>query len=463
MIIRSAVLIFFTLSVFSATTAIAGVVAVNAPIGGTGCDLIDAINSANNDVNEGGCLALNGYDDADTILLTRDQILTTTFTERNGLPAINSDITIDGDSLSDENEFFKIRRSDEPGTPSFRIFEVRDSGKLTLRSLEVSNGHLDPVDSGFIPGGGILVEQGELVLLDVALLDNFAQVGGALHILSSNARARIERSSFYNNRASNSGAAISIGPSSSVSIYDSTITGNHSDGFGAGIVMSAFATENQLAIYNTTISDNFAGTGGGIMVRETSTTVSNPSRTIIIRNSIISGNSHDSNANGEDILFGEEVFTSRYPTVTFDNNIVGQSENTSVRSIKNLANGLANNIIATSDGNRPTRLNDIIGSLSFSSKGVAYLPLVENSPAIDSGVPFRVFRSGPPPLNTSFFEPGCTGLLIGIGTSQPYRIDQIGTDRPIGNECDIGAIEYQPQEQCYVIPTANGKTVVFCL
>ena len=455
--------IIFIIGLSLTTTVNAALITVDTAIGEEGCDLIDAINSANNNANEGGCSAINYGDD--TILLTRDQILSEGYLGGyTGLPRISSTMTIDGSQLAEDNELFKIRRSDDSTTSSFRIFEVSHIGKLTLHGLEISNGSFENLDTpGFIPGGGILVQGGELILTDVVMIDNVAELGGALYVAGDDSRVRIERSSIYNNRALNDGGGVSLGPQGDVRIYDSTIANNTSDGFGAGISMSIFSSENQLFIYNTTISGNVASLGGGIYLATISETISDPSNTVTIRNSLISGNSHFSSLGGQDIFIGDFVFTPNYPTMTFENNIVGQSEYTSEQSVRNLVVGLANNFIATSDGNKPTSINNIIGSLRVDVKGLAYLPLVYNSPAIDTGVPYKLIVGGPP-LFIPFYQTGCTGILVGIGAPEPYRVDQLGVERPIGSECDIGAVEYEPEpEQCFVIPTANDKTVVFCL
>lgn len=451
-----------TFCVIYAANASAGLIAVNAPIGGPGCDLIDAITAANNDSDEGSCSAFGTYGD-DKILLSYDQILTTPiFGERNGLPHIDSNITIEGNDSSSLSNLFKIRRSDVPLTQEFRIFEVRDSGVLTLINLEVSNGSFATPVPGFLAGAGILVEGGKLVANGVLFKDNLGQVGGALHVTGDESSAKIENSSFHANRSLDAGAAISLGPTASVSIYDSTISGNYSDVFGGAIAISAFARQTSLSIYNTTITENFAEMrAGGIFMGLISDTIVDPDNAIRVRNSIISGNQNFTSADGDDIYIGEEDGSDQYPTVTFDNNVVSQSSSTLAQSVTNLFIDPSENIVAASNGNKPTPLRRILGNSKLSPKGLLYHPLVDGSPAIDAAIPYRRFGGGPP-LNLVFYEPGCTGVLVTVSTPDPYRTDQRGRTRPIGTECDIGAIEYEPS-QCYVTPIDDDKTVVFCL
>jgi len=74
----------------------AAVITVNDEIGQPGCDLIDAINSANSNSNTGGCVASGGAYGDDTIQLRSDQTLTSPIAgePRSGLPIIVSTISI---------------------------------------------------------------------------------------------------------------------------------------------------------------------------------------------------------------------------------------------------------------------------------------------------------------------------------------------------------------------------------
>ena len=463
-VIKIGICIFFAAGLLQATTVNAALITANAPIGGVGCDLIDAINSANNDANEGGCSSLFGYGD-DTILLRHDQVLTASLTspDLNGLPYIESNIAIIGVNTSDEEGLFTIARSSDPATPAFRIFNVLGNGNLTLKDVEITSGYIEPLPGlGFSGGAGIKVDSGQLSLSGVLIGGNSAKVGGALYVAGGT--VQIERSTFIFNEATSRGGAIAMGSGASVSIYDSTISANYSENNGGAIDIGPSTPENKLAMYNTTLVANFAeGVGSAIHRKSTVSPGIDLNTTIIVRNSIIA--SEDAPV-GDDIFIGDLVGSARYPTVTFDNNIVGHSGYTTEQFKTNLLIDMANNIVATSDGNRTTDLDDIVElQLASDSRGLIYIPLAKNSPAIDAGVPFRVFGGGPPFFLT-FYEPGCTGIFVGINVPQLYRPDQTGRERPIGAECDIGAIEYEPEpepEQCYVVPTVNNNTVVFCL
>jgi len=100
------------------------------------CTLIDAVQAAETDSPVNACPA---GDDADTIALSADVVLTEPLLDRQGptaLPVITSTVTIQGNG-------FTIRRAND--APRFRLFYV-DGGDLTLEGLTLANGSLDGED-----------------------------------------------------------------------------------------------------------------------------------------------------------------------------------------------------------------------------------------------------------------------------------------------------------------------------
>jgi hypothetical protein len=106
----------------------------------------------------------------------------------NGLPAISSDITIEGNGAV-------IERSAVQGTPPFRLFFVGadptdpdtlnyvspGAGKLTLKSLTLRGGHAKGEDGeaggGGAGMGGAIFSQGQVSLDRVTATNNHAQGG----------------------------------------------------------------------------------------------------------------------------------------------------------------------------------------------------------------------------------------------------------------------------------------------
>jgi hypothetical protein len=163
------------------TTAVAAVITVTDASGGTGaaggCKLRDAITAANTNTPVGGCAAGAG---ADTIALPANAMITLDAVDNtqfgpNGLPAITSQITIQGNGAT-------IQR-DPASASKFRLFAILSNGNLTLQNVTVKNGLAQGGNGGGRGGGGAglggaIFNQGTLLVEFSALLDNTAQ-GGA--------------------------------------------------------------------------------------------------------------------------------------------------------------------------------------------------------------------------------------------------------------------------------------------
>jgi hypothetical protein len=136
----------------------------NAHINGTDCDLIDAIIAANSDTTSGGCAA--GTPGADTIDLLDNVTLVTGVSFFDGLPAVTSTITINGNG-------FGIAR--DPGAPQFGIIKVSSGGNLTLNNATISSAY------GFY--GGIINEGGTLTVNNSTVTGNhsFTSAASGVH------------------------------------------------------------------------------------------------------------------------------------------------------------------------------------------------------------------------------------------------------------------------------------------
>ncbi|HEX8915950.1 MAG TPA: hypothetical protein VF796_26620, partial [Humisphaera sp.] len=147
--------------------------------------LIAAINSAN---------TLPG---ADTISLAAGSTYTLTAQDNywygpNGLPAITSDVTIEGNGAT-------IERSAAANTPKFRLFYVAGDntvsptlspGTLTLKNLTLQGGLAKGGDGGDGGGGGLgaggaIFNQGTTTLDGVLALNNTARGGAAVNYAAS--------------------------------------------------------------------------------------------------------------------------------------------------------------------------------------------------------------------------------------------------------------------------------------
>ncbi|MCX6045570.1 MAG: cadherin-like beta sandwich domain-containing protein [Chloroflexi bacterium] len=197
---------------------------------GATCTLVDAITAANTDTATGGCAAGSG---ADTITLTNDITLTVANNGDNGLPIINSAITLEGVGHT-------IARDASAG--AFRILTINASGDLTLNAATIKGGLIN----GFGTGAGIN-SAGTLQINNSTIMGNVAGIAGG------------------------------IDASGTTTMTNSTISGNSTAAFGAG----GFGNSGTMTLFNTTVTGNIAANlGGGF----------DNGGTITLNRSIISGN-----------------------------------------------------------------------------------------------------------------------------------------------------------------------------
>ena len=208
------------------------------------CTLADAIIAANSDRAEGDCPAGRG---ADTIALTQD------ITLRDELPAITSDIIIEGNgyAISGDNRW--------------RIF-FNAGGALTIHDLTMTKGYyvegdlIINADSAFKitaaqPLGGAIVNvDGELSIVNSSFNGNSADWGGAI---ANWGELSIVNSSFSGNKAEWDGGAIVNG--GELSIVNSSFSGNKALSGGAILNFPV----GELSIINSTFSHNAAEVGVG--------------------------------------------------------------------------------------------------------------------------------------------------------------------------------------------------------
>ncbi|RMH34716.1 MAG: CSLREA domain-containing protein, partial [Acidobacteria bacterium] len=143
--------------------------------------------------------------------------------------------------LTNEGGSQKIEVS---GNGAFRVFEIANTGNVTINSLTIRNGN---ANSG-------------------AAIRNS---GGILNVVNS---------TINNNSATNSGAGIYNDTNATTAIINSTISNNSAGGSnGGGVFNNSGAT---LTIINSTISNNSAGNGGGVF----------NNGTVNVRNTIIANN-----------------------------------------------------------------------------------------------------------------------------------------------------------------------------
>ncbi|MCH8061585.1 MAG: hypothetical protein IH861_03680 [Chloroflexi bacterium] len=279
------------------TTPIAEAATFNIPDGDV-AGLIAAINSA------------NGNGQADVINLaaggTYTLMVIDNVTEgNNGLPSFTSEITINGNGAT-------ILRSNTAGTPDFRFFHVAGGGTLRLDHLTVRNG---AATGGTVLApegrGGALFNRGIVELTNVSVMDNlvsndgggiFNNAGGTLTVtdsavddnsagesgggIDSRGDTTVIGSSISDNSAATliarPGGGLFNGEGGTMSITDSTISGNSAT--NAGGIANGNGT---ITLNDSTVNDNTATDSGGGIVNASGVAAT---ATMTISDSTINGN-----------------------------------------------------------------------------------------------------------------------------------------------------------------------------
>jgi len=261
-------------------------------------------------------------------------------------------------------------------------------------------------------GGGIYLVNGKLVVQDSSLEDNCAgtalaacpgtpgggQDGGGIYMDGGSGEVEISGSSLVGNTAKAGGALIaSVG--NTVSIWNSTVSGNSAmSASGGGLSSSGLLLE----LANVTVADNTASAGeGGIRVGSAATVV-------LLKNSLVAGNT----GGGSPDCGGETALVSG------DYNVIGD---------------MAGCNVISGPGDQ---LGVPVGLPALSNEGGPLLP--HGSPplvhAIDAASP--AFNAGHPG--------GCTNSEGNV----VLTLDQTDTARVQGVACDAGAYEFPVVPEC---------------
>ncbi len=305
------------------------------------------------------------------------------------LPNINDNLTINGLGANR----LTVQRSDEDGTPDFRIFTI-NGGNVTLSNLTLANG----IAPGTRLDGGGNVQSGSR--------------GGAINIASNNSTVNIINSIVTGSQANNGGG---IANSGQLNIINSTISNNQGVN-GGGIVV----IDGSVNVTNSTIANNTADLGGGIFnsiagLTLTNSTVANniaESRggglnniggNVSLKNTLVAANTAENNP---DISASVD-----FPVNSGGNNLIGDAAG---------ANGFIDGVNGDLVGVSPDDL--LIGTLANNGGFTPTIALLAGSPAIDAG-------------NDNFAG----------GFTNPGDFDQRGPgfDRIVNDLIDIGAFEFQ--------------------
>jgi hypothetical protein len=356
----------------------------------------------------------------------------------SGLPVITSTLTIMGDGAATTS----IERA--ASAPSFRFLRVAATGTLTLQGLTLRGGGGNDV----LSGGGI-VNLGTLTLTSCTLTDNTATQGGG--IINSGTATLTNCTLTGNTAKALDGGGIVNGFQRTLTLTNCTLTGNTAFGSNGGGGISNLGTAT---LTNSTLVHNVGGfRGGGIAngypsgfatLTLTNSTVAynmtdifdgggifNYVSTLTLTNSTVAYNMAGVvdaglggngggiyNLNGSTTLQNTILALNTAPNASLPSDNCGATIGWAVTS-------LGTNLLGDTNGctiTRPEGGSDLTGDPGLDdfttgdgAPGHGHFPLLQNSQAIDAGD-----------------DDICPDT------------DQLG--QPRVDQCDIGAIEFQPSD-----------------
>lgn len=341
------------------------------------------------------------------------------------------------------------------GNNAVRVFQVNIGATAELNGLTISGGRATQ-GRDFYGGGinnlGALVVNNSTITGNTAVLSGGISNGGRDSTLGGNvtsATLSLNNSTISNNTSTSSGGA--IGNVGTAAINNSTVSGNSGGTNGGAVanesgtltITNSLLTNNSafssgagggisnfgsLTVINSTLSGNSGGRGGGISNRGTATvfnsTLSGNSSingfsgggggifndgTLNLSNSIVAGNT-SANPDRKEIWSESFVTSGGY-------NLLGDSSKTTAQAFVNFS-PLASDILATSDSLPAAALASILAFLANNGGATQTFALVAGSLAINAG----------------------SNALIPAGVTT----DQRGFARIVGGTVDIGAFEFVP-------------------
>ena len=151
---------------------------------------------------------------------------------------------------------------DGNGYGSVVTIEDNPSRLTTLVGFTIRNGDTSHPDWEFDYGGAMLITSSRPQLLNLRIIDNHSDRGGAIYFWHVDS-CSIVNTYFGNNSADNSGGAIRASNNTYLRIQGCTFSGNSAGNSGGAIHCYAYSA---VVMSNTLMVNNSAGNGGGLHI-----------------------------------------------------------------------------------------------------------------------------------------------------------------------------------------------------
>ncbi len=267
--------------------------------------------------------------------------------------------------------------------------------------------------------GGIWVDGAQVTLEQSTIFSNMGDDGGGILVSGvTGIPVIIEQSAILTNTAYDTGGGIAIYNNGNVMIGHSLIMGNYAYyGDGGGIYNA-----NSLTLQDSTLSGNRAGgNGGGLINGNSAQATADLNNVTIADNQADADNDGVGKGGGVAVISG--TFSLRNTLIGANMDLSGQAPDCGGSLDSQRYNLIQDMTGCTLTGNligNITGQNPLIGPLQNNGGSTWTHALLQGSPAIDKGNP----------------------TAPGSGAAACLTTDQRGAPRPVGVACDIGAFEY---------------------
>jgi len=308
-----------------------------------------------------------------------------TITLSLGELSVGRNVTIDGPDAA-------INHVTVSGNNASRVFNINSGKTVTIREMTITGGN------NVGNGGGILNDHGTLTLNNMTISGNAGSSGGGVHVdgtTSGSASLTVSNSTISGNTSTASGGGIHVtgsgGGAATLVISNSTISGNNAEVHGGGLYAN-FGTTSTLT--NVTITNNrgdndnnAVGTSGGIGIVAGSITT--------LHNTIVAGNFRGTGSTRDDINGALDAASSY--------NLIGDGT-----GMTGIANADANQ---NKVGSGAVPIDPVIGPLANNGGPTfTHRILGNSSPAMDAGnTALTTDQRGQPRPKDNLIVPNASG------------------------------------------------------